>query len=654
MRKRLQNLNLSPSLRWLLTVAATLLSGLALAALLRLIDSQSIRQTLAALAQPSFWYTGLFLWLLCCVLTLLCHSLFAGCLLSFLPAYVLVLINYFKELITSVPLTLGDISLIGQLGKITALNTDAIRFSRNTILALVLAVIWLVLCFFADRPLRIRWRWSLLGAAGAAACLFLVFWLGAGPLVYRPLHVELSRPMSQAFVNERCGGPVLGMWQALYHSAHRDLGENYSKAHMEEQAQRARALAPAQSSPADGEHPNVILILSESFFDISKLPGVSYPEDPVAEFHALQQEGVSGRFYTRSLGYGTCNIELEILTGLNSGLLSGEDLYSWEPNVFSRLSTVVSLLKAQGYSTDMLHMFNDEIYHRKGFFSQLGFDHLYFSDALAEFYPPAAQAEDYWAYMNDRIDGQYYSDDLMADALIALYEKRAAEQDGPVFLYGISMENHSLYTDKYAPEELTVAPASALEGEAAENLLHLSQGVSNASAALEKLVDHFRSEDRPTIIVFYGDHRPGLGLSGGGSVYSALGMVDAEHGQWSAEQLAELYSTDYLIWANDPSLLPGEPGSTVDTSCNYLGVTLLDLAGVEKPLYWRLLSRLSETRLCDTWEYHLGRDGVLSKTRPDSGAAAEQMDLLTEFLNDIVYGKQYARAALNSVDERQE
>ena len=650
MRKRLQNLNLSPSLRWLLTVAATLLSGLALAALLRLIDSQSIRQTLAALAQPSFWYTALFLWLWCGFFTLLCHSLFAGCLRTFLPTYVLVLINYFKQLITSVPLTLGDISLIGQLGKITALNTEAIRFSRNTILALVLAVLWLVLCFLADRPLRIRWRWSLLGAAGAAACLFLLFWLGAGALVYRPLHVEPGRPISQAVANDRCGGPVLGMWQALYHSAHRDLGENYSKAHMEQRVEQARALAPARSGPADREHPNVILILSESFFDISKLPGVSYPEDPVAEFHALQQEGVSGRFYTRSLGYGTCNIELEILTGLNSGLLAGEDLYSWDPAVFSRLSTVVSLLKDQGYSTDMLHMFNDEIYHRKGFFSRLGFDNLYFSDALAEFYPPAAQAEDYWDYMNSRIDGQYYSDDLMADALIALYEKRTAAQDGPVFLYGISMENHSLYIDKYAPEELTVAPVSALEGEAAENLLYLSQGVSNASAALEKLVDYFRTQDQPTVIVFYGDHRPGLGLNSGGSVYSALGMVDEEHSQWSAEQLAELYSTDYLIWANDHSLLPGEPGSTMDTSCNYLGATLLDLAGVEKPLYWRLLSQLSETRLCDTWEYHLGRDGALSKVRPDSGAAAEEMDLLTEFLNDVVYGRQYAGDALNSFD----
>ena len=178
-----------------------------------------------------------------------------------------------------------------------------------------------------------------------------------------------------------------------------------------------------QPASSGAQQPNIILILSESFFDITTLPGVTFDEDPVAEFHALQEESVSGAFHTRSLGYGTCNIELEILTGMNTGLLSGEDLYSWEPSVFSRLPSVVSLLGEAGYYIGMLHMFNDSIYHRTGFFTQLGFDDMFFSEDLAQFYAPAAQADDYWTYMNSRIEGSYYSDDLMSDALIALYEQ---------------------------------------------------------------------------------------------------------------------------------------------------------------------------------------------------------------------------------------
>lgn len=632
-------------LRWVLFCAACLLSGLALACALRVIDSQSLRQTLAALGQVSLWLTALFLALVCAFAGFLTHSLFVGCLVTFVPAYLLVLVNYFKVLITSIALSLGDFSLIGQVGNIASLNAQAITFSRNTILAILGGVVWLLLALFFSGPLRLRWRWSLVGAAASAVCFVLVFWVGVEPLVYTPMGADLSVSQPQVVVNEHAGGPVLGLWESLYKKVNRiaqpDLGKGYTLEHMQDAVAQAEAFAPAQSVDQSRPRPNIVLILSESFFDISKLPGVTYAEDPVAGFHALQQEGVSGTFYTRSLGYGTCNIELEILTGINTGLLAGEDLYALDPNVFSSLPSVVSLLKDRGYTTDMLHMFNDSIYHRKGFFSQLDFDHLYFSDGLADFYPPAAEAPDYWAYLDSRIDGQFYSDDLMSDALIALYEKRSAESDSPAFLYGISMENHSTYTNKYAPEELTVEPHSSLSGEAEENLLHLSQGVSNASAALAKLADYFRTVDEPTVIVFYGDHRPGLGLSSSGSVYSELGMVPAARSEWSLEQVAGLYSTDYVIWANDPDYLPGAPGSAAETSCNYLGDTLLDLAGVVKPLYWRVISQLSRTRVCDTWDYDLGRDGALAADAPREGLDGEGLGLLREFLNDAIYGKQY-------------
>lgn len=634
-------LGLSELWRWLLTLAGCGLTGLGLALACRLIDSQSLHQTLAALAQGSLWLTALFLALACAVLALLTHSLFAGALITALVSVLLTFVNYFKVLITSVPLSLGDFSLIGQVGDIASLNASTITFGRNSILAVAAVVIWLVVVWFFSKPLRIRWRWSLVGAAGSALVFVLAFWVGVDRLVYTPLDAGVSRALSQTAVNQACGGPVLGLWRSLFQQTNRDLGADYSQEYMEDVVTQVEEYTAGQPVSSGAQQPNLILILSESFFDITTLPGVTFDEDPVADFHALQAESVSGTFHTRSLGYGTCNIELEIFTGMNTGLLSGEDLYSWEPGVFSRLPSVVSLLGDAGYYTGMLHMFNDSIYHRTGFFTQLGFDDLFFSDGLAEFYSPAAQADDYWTYMNSRIRGGYYSDDLMSDALIALYEQKTAQTDGPVFLYGISMENHSTYTDKYGEDELTVNPHSSLTGEAANNLLHLSQGISDASAALGKLVDYFRTVDEPTIIVFYGDHRPGLGLTDGGTVYSELGMVSADRGNWTVEQLAGLYSTDYLIWANDPELLPAEPGSTMDTSCNYLGVTLLDLAGVEKPLYWRLISRLAETRLCDTVEYHLGRDGALSAQRPTEGRDALGLDLLTDLLNDTIYGRQY-------------
>lgn len=627
--------------KWLITVAACLAAGLGWAMLARLIDSQSIRTMLLSVTVANLWFTALFLGLVTLALSLLTHSLFAGNLIAGAATIILSFVNYFKVSITSVPLTIGDFSLITQMGNIASLNSESITLSRNSLLAILAGVAWLAVTLFFSRPLRIRWRWSALGGAAAALVFVAVFWVGANPLVFSPLKADVFKSMPQTAANQSCG-VVLGLWRSLYRQVTRDLGPDYSQEHMGEVVAQIEDYTAGYTSAEREQQPNILFILSESFFDISTLEGVTYDADPVAEFHVLQKEGVSGTFYTRTLGYGTCNIELEILTGINTALLSGEDLYSWDPDVFSRLPTVPSLLQDSGYYTAMFHLYNDSIYHRTSFFSRLGFDDLYFSEDFAQIYDPAAAAEDYWAYMETRIDGRFYSDDLMTDLFISLYEKRKAQSDEPVFLYGISMENHSTYTDgKYPAEELTVDPQSALTGEAAENLLYVSQGISNASKGLGRLVDYFRTVDEPTVIVFYGDHRPGLGLSEGGTVYSSLGMVPPDTEQWALEDYAQLYSTDYLIWSNDPAYLPGRAGSTADTSCNYLGTQLLDLSGASRPLYWKLLTRLAQERSIDTTVYHRGADGTLSAEAPTEGQGGLGLSLLTELLNDAIYGKQY-------------
>ena len=393
---------------------------------------------------------------------------------------------------------------------------------------------------------------------------------------------------------------------------------------------------PADPKPIN-TRPNLILVLSESFFDVTTLPGVTYDTDPIPEFHALQRESVSGSFYTRTLGYGTCSIELEILTGINTVLLNREDLSSMDPAVFGRLPSVPALLKSSGYDTTLLHMFNDSIYHRRSLFKNLQFDKMYFSEDFAQFHTPAREASSYWSFMKPHISGEFYSDNLMSELLPSLFESRRAVSSSPQFLYAISMENHGPHISKYFSSEYTVAPHSSLTGEAAASLKNAVQGAANASAALGKLVDYFRTVNEPTIIVFFGDHRPGLGLSDGSSVYSALGMVPADATSWTLEQTAELYSADYLIWSNDPAYLPGAPGSTADTSSNYLGVQLLDLLGVEKSLHWRTLAALSQTRCIDTLLYHRGTDGTLSYSAPTQGDEGQLMALLAGLFSKAIY-----------------
>ena len=610
-----------------------------------LVDQVVVHQSLAVLptclTAGWFWWTVGLMALLTGLLTFFTRTILPGAILTAVAPTIMVFSSYFKALITSVPLTVQDFLLLGQLGDITQLNASSLHFSPLSLGCILFLVLWLVAVCLLLYPVRLERKVSLWAGAGCVAAVALVYGVAANPLIFAPRGVSIDQKLSQATVNRETG-VLLGLWRGALNQVYMALHEgDTSPEELERAAQQAAELASQEADATVETQPNVILILSESFFDVTRLPGVTFDGDPLETFHSLQQEGVSGTFYTRSLGYGTCNIELEILTGMNTGLLWGEDLYNMDPQVFSRLPSVPSVLRDSGYSTRMVHMYDDSIYKRTPMFEAMGFEETYFQDDFAAIDPQAGDE----AYLEGQREGSFYSDAYLSQLLMDLYEDGKGE--GPQFLYGISMENHAPYDKKkYDAQELTVAFQSDLKGQAQEMLQAVVQGTHDASEALGQLADYFRDQEEPTVIVFFGDHRPGVGLTDGGTVYSKLGLCSSDYSRWSTQEMKELYSTDYLIWSNDPDYLPGQPGDQVDRGSNYLGVDLLNLAGVEKPVYWKLLQNLSHTRLNDTWVYSLAQDGTLTYRHPTTGSDGEKLDLLSTLLDDALYGDQVATPVL--------
>lgn len=610
-----------------------------------LVDQVVVHQSLAVLptclTAGWFWWTVGLMALLTGLLTFFTRTILPGAILTAVAPTIMVFSSYFKALITSVPLTVQDFLLLGQLGDITQLNASSLHFSPLSLGCILFLVLWLVAVCLLLYPVRLERKVSLWAGAGCVAAVALVYGVAANPLIFAPRGVSIDQKLSQATVNRETG-VLLGLWRGALNQVYMALHEgDTSPEELERAAQQAAELASQEADATVETQPNVILILSESFFDVTRLPGVTFDGDPLETFHSLQQEGVSGTFYTRSLGYGTCNIELEILTGMNTGLLWGEDLYNMDPQVFSRLPSVPSVLRDSGYSTRMVHMYDDSIYKRTPMFEAMGFEETYFQDDFAAIDPQAGDE----AYLEGQREGSFYSDAYLSQLLMDLYEDGKGE--GPQFLYGISMENHAPYDkEKYDAQELTVAFQSDLKGQAQEMLQAVVQGTHDASEALGQLADYFRDQEEPTVIVFFGDHRPGVGLTDGGTVYSKLGLCSSDYSRWSTQEMKELYSTDYLIWSNDPDYLPGQPGDQVDRGSNYLGVDLLNLAGVEKPVYWSFLQNLSHTRLNDTWVYSLAQDGTLTYRHPTTGSDGEKLDLLSTLLDDTLYGDQVATPVL--------
>lgn len=623
------------------SAAAAFAAGLLLCAASELITTQSFRAAAALLFgfSPRAVATAAFLGLLICALGFLCRSLFAGGLLISLALAGISFANYYKMLITSTPLYVQDIRLLGQVGGIMELNSASLKFSWASGAAVAVMLLVLVGLFFASRRFRPRLLQGL--AAGIAAALLFagLFCLpgSAEAWFYVPLGSGSESSETQTVHNSRCG-VLLGLWRSIVVSSAEEELAIPEPDKEELLLQSAREWIEALPETETGEKPNVVFVLGESFFDVTELPGVSYAEDPITDFRRACAEGVSGKFYTHTLGYGTENIELELLTGINSRFFSFDDMiYGWEQDELLTVDSVVRQFADAGYYTAYLHTFNDGIYNRTELYKALGFQDMFFSGDFAAIDPEAAAASYYWSYMNTKLSGQYYSDDYLADVTTMLYEQKVEE--GPVFLWMATVENHTpFYAEKYDSYEFPFE--SELSQEAVGVLNAVSQGVANCSEALGKLLDFFSEREEPVIVVFFGDHRPGMPLESGGTVYSELGMAPENVADWTLENYAELYVTDYVIWSNDPSLLPAEPGSRMNSSSTLLGLETLQLAGMELDEYWSMCAVVDTISDAWTWNFFVPQGGEPCYS-PFSVLPNDELDIIRAmrvFMNSTFYG----------------
>lgn len=172
------------------SAAAAFAAGLLLCAASELITTQSFRAAAALLFgfSPRVVATAAFLGLLICALGFLCRSLFAGGLLISLALAGISFANYYKMLITSTPLYVQDIRLLGQVGGIMELNSASLKFSWASGAAVAVMLLVLVGLFFASRRFRPRLLQGL--AAGIAAALLLQ---GSSACLARPRPGSMRR-----------------------------------------------------------------------------------------------------------------------------------------------------------------------------------------------------------------------------------------------------------------------------------------------------------------------------------------------------------------------------------------------------------------------------------------------------------------------------
>lgn len=349
---------------------------------------------------------------------------------------------------------------------------------------------------------------------------------------------------------------------------------------------------------------------------MTQLPGCTFSSDPLENFRRISEldNAYSGKFFTNAYGGGTVRPEFEVLTGLTTDYLpSGSVPYQY---VTDNVDGYPSFFKSLGYETTALHPYLSTFYMRSSKYPLLGFDNIYFSDELQEI---------------DSVECTIRGGQISDHSFVNYIEHFLENGDAPQFIFGISMESHQPYPNKFTEDELDIhVECDALDDELLNIVNQYTQCVADADRSIAELVEYIDSRDRDTILIVYGDHTPTLGANF--AAYNATGYLPSDRA-YTEEEYEKLYSTPFLVYSNfdteESEIITSDPDNKVASYNLMNGVT--ELIGSPRTSFMEFLS-----------EFHDIAPGYNVRVGDDTDEAlklAEEHKMLTY---DRIFGKKYS------------
>lgn len=339
--------------------------------------------------------------------------------------------------------------------------------------------------------------------------------------------------------------------------------------------------------------PNIICIMNESLSDLGVLGNLTTNEDYMPFMHSLTENTVKGNLYVPVIGAGTSNTEFEFLTGHTTAFLpSGSNAYMLY--VDNPIASLVSTMKAQGYSSYALHPYyaagwkRTEVYNNFGFNKFVSLENIMDINLMAQYQENGSDADYLQGLIDQYYPGsnmllrQYVSDSYNYKLLIEDYENR--DKSVPYFAFNVTMQNHGGYTNSCINfNESIYATSVSKPYNKANKYLSL---VKASDDAFKGLIEYFSNVKEPTVICMFGDHQPSVE-----SAFIAEVMGVSNLSNLTVEQEQSRHCTPFFIWANYDI----EEKQIDKLSANYLSSLVLETAGVKLTEYNKYLLRLAQT-----------------------------------------------------------
>ncbi|MDY4097945.1 MAG: LTA synthase family protein [Lachnospiraceae bacterium] len=474
------------------------------------------------------------------------------------------LVNYFVLDFRSAPVMPWDILSV----KTAASVADNYNYRLDKQAAIVLALFALVLLVSSYCDISVTFIKLRVSGALISFILLTVFvnYTQSNDCLYRfRLYDKLFTPTTMTYKD----GTVVAFCMQLQY-LFVEKPEGYSKERAEEILQEGLSqpysdIESFQTALEAKNTPNIIVIMNEAFSDLNILGEFSSSEDYIPFVRSLlegAENTQSGYLGVSVLGGNTANTEFEFLTGGTMAFLPQGSI-PYQQYINGEMPSLASYLKELGYSTIALHPYGATGWHRHQVYPWLGFDSFL---SLEDFTSPKQIRK-------------YVSDESDYEKIIQLFEEKEAGK--PLFLFNVTMQNHSSYTDAYTD----FTPDVKVEGSDSFALSQYLSLLKVSDREIEKLVGYFQDQSERTLIVFFGDHQPTDSV-----VRDIWRLNDKSDQALSRKEQCLRYQVPFFIWANyDIEEITG-----MNTSPNYLGSLTLRAAGLPLSPLHEFLDRLRQ------------------------------------------------------------
>jgi phosphoglycerol transferase MdoB-like AlkP superfamily enzyme len=267
--------------------------------------------------------------------------------------------------------------------------------------------------------------------------------------------------------------------------------------------------------------------------------------------------------FSPEFGGMTANVEFEALTGFSNAFLPYGSI-PYQQYVRGPMPSLATFFRSQGYETTAIHPFEGWFWNRKHVYDAFGFDRFLSIENL----PP----------MKSR--GPLVSDDSLTDEII----KRADATERPFFTFAVSLQGHGPYEpNRYYDAKIKVDSSATYRTRL--SMQTYAESMADADRSLKRLMDWAQKRERPTVLVFFGDHLPPLNQG-----YTETGFLKepVPERREPPKALALHRQTPLVVWSNKTGAMK-DVGAI---SPSLIPLKLFEAAHIRHPYYTGFLGRV--------------------------------------------------------------